>query len=124
MALIYTNTSSGKKRIDARAKRKLEEHQTYISSLLAKSPKGKINTLEEPQRYVRRPNLPPLSNDIGGVGHKRSIDDHRWKKDAAEPAHVVKAIEAKKKQIAPAYSKGGYQLITPGADVKTLGRKV
>ncbi len=124
MALVYVKTSSGKKRLDAKQQRKLDEHRAYVASLLAKSPKGQINTLEEPVRYVRRPNLPPLSNDIGGVGHKRSIDDHRWRKDAAEPAHVVKAIEAKKKQIAPAYSKGAYQYVPSASDVKTLGRKV
>lgn len=124
MGIVYTKTSSGKKRLDARAKRKLDEHRAYVASLLIRCPRGEINRFDEPKGYVRRPALPALSNAIGGVGHKRSIDDHRWKKDAAEPAHVVKEIEAKKKQVAPAYSKGAYQFILSPADVKTLGRKV
>ena len=124
MGIVYTKTSSGKKRLDAKAQRKLDEHRAYVASLLARSPRGEIDRFDAPQGYVRRPALPALSNTIGGVGHKRSIDDHRWKKDAAEPAHVVKAIEAKKKQIAPAYSKGAYQYVPSATDVKTLGRKV
>lgn len=124
MGIVYTKTSSGKKRLDAKQQKKLAEHRAYVAAMLARSPRGEINRFDEPKGYVRRPALPALSNDIGGVGHKRSIDDHRWKKDAAEAAHVVKEIEAKKKQIAPAYSKGPYQLICSPTDVKTLGRKV
>lgn len=124
MGIVYTKTSSGRKRLDARAKRKLDEHRKYVASLLARTPRGPINRFDEPQSLPRKPVLPALSNAIGGVGHKRSIDDHRWKKDAAEPAHVVKQIEAKKKQIAPAYSKGAYQYVPSDKDVATLGRKV
>lgn len=124
MGIVYTKTSSGRKRLDAKQQRKLAEHRAYVQGILAKTPKGQVNRFDEPQGYVRRPALAPLSNDIGGVGHKRSIDDHRWKRDAAEPAHVVKEIEAKKKQVAPAYSKGAYQFIPSDKDVKTLGRKI
>lgn len=124
MAIIYTKTSSGKKRLNAKARRQLDDHKAYVRSVLAGVQKGQPDRTDQPQGLRRAPALPPLSNDIGGVGHRRSIDDHRWRKDAAEPAHVVKEIEAKKKQIAPAYSKGCYQFISSPSDVKTLGRKV
>lgn len=124
MALVYVKTSSGRKKLDARAQRKLDEHKAYVRQLLAGSTRERVSTLDEPQGHVRRPNLAPLSNDIGGVAHKKSIDDHRWKRSAAEPAHVVKEIEAKKRQLAPAYSKGAYQYISPETDLTALGRKL
>lgn len=126
MALVYTKTSSGKKKLNKRDSRALEEHKAYLRSLgYTGKPVNRKDTWDQPKSYVRRPRLPPVSNNLGtGGGFKRSIDDHQWKRDRQESAETIKAIEAKKKQIAPAYSKGAYQYVPSTADVKTLGRKV
>jgi hypothetical protein len=69
-----------------------------------------------------RKELPPLSNGVGN-GFKRSVEDYKWKRDREETVATVKAIEEKKKRLAPIANKTGYQYITDGADVETLGRK-
>ena len=127
MALIYTKTSSGRKKLDARQQRKLAEHKAYVAAILGGTSRKVVrtDTWDQPKGYVRQSNLPPVSNNLGtGGGFKRSIDDHKWKADRQESAATIKAIEAKKKQIAPAFSKGAYQYIPSESDVKTLGRKV
>jgi hypothetical protein len=49
----------------------------------------------------------------------------RYEGEMAEREAVAqKEIERKKMQVAPMYSKGAYQYITEGTDLKTLGRKV
>jgi hypothetical protein len=40
-----------------------------------------------------------------------------------ESAATQKEIIAKSKRLAPAYSKGAYQYITPGSDIADLGKK-
>lgn len=37
---------------------------------------------------------------------------------------ATKEIKRKSKQVAPHYSKGAYQYITPGMDLSNLGRKL
>ena len=73
----------------------------------------------------------PVSNGFAPAGAKKSIFDSQWQRTyeddpvmAEREAEALKAAEALKTQVAPAYSKGAYQLITKNADIKTLGRKV
>lgn len=75
--------------------------------------------------------LQEVSRDsIGGVAPQRSIMDSRWKKPYDDPdmaqreAKAQKRIEERNKQVAPAFSKGAYQLITDVNDFATAGRKV
>ena len=125
--LIYTRQSSGRKR-KSKSKRFLQaqvEHQKFLASV------GFFGKRKNVDRSYNMPDLScpsnaaPLSNVIdAGGGYKRSVDDHKWKRDRAEKPDTVKEIERKKTRIAPAYNKGATQYITDGSDPTTLGRKV
>jgi hypothetical protein len=119
MALLYTKTSSGRKKPSKKTLRLREERKAYFAGILKDRPR-KERMLNIPERPVS--NLPPLSNSVGN-GFKRSVEDYKWKRDREESAATVKAIEEKKKRLAPIANKTGYQYITDGADVETLGRK-
>ena len=120
MALVYTKTSSGRKKPSKKVLRLREERKVFFSAILKDKPR-KERTLNIPEREVKK--LPPLSNSVGN-GFKRSVEDYKWKRDREETVATVKAIEEKKKRLAPIANKTGYQYITDGADVETLGRKV
>ena len=120
MALVYTKTSSGRKKPSAKTLRLRDERKAYFASVLKDSAKERPINLPEPM--IKR-NLAPLSNSVGN-GFKRSVDDYKWKRDREESAATTKAIEEKKKRLAPIYSKGPVQYLTDGADVQTLGKKV
>lgn len=120
MALLYTKTSSGRKKPTAKQMRLREERKAYFASILKESKPARPINLPEP---LPRKELPPLSNSVGN-GFKRSVDDYKWKRDREESVATAKAIEEKKKRLAPIANKTGYQYITDGADVETLGRKV
>ncbi len=119
MALVYTKTSSGRKKPSKKTLRLREERKAYFKSILKDS--GKERPLNLPE--TPRKELPPLSNAVGN-GFKRSVEDYKWKKDREETAATIKEIEKKKTRVAPAYNKGAVQYITDGTDVETLGRKV
>ena len=59
-----------------------------------------------------------LSNGVGN-GYKKGIMENLHK----ESPEVQKEIMAKANRTAPAYSKGAYQYITPGADLSDVGKK-
>ena len=59
-----------------------------------------------------------LSNGVGN-GYKKGIMENLHK----ETPEVQKEIMAKAARTAPAYSKGAYQYITPGADLSDVGKK-
>ena len=120
MALVYTKTSSCRKKPSKKVLRLREERKVFFSAILKDKPR-KERTLNIPEREVKK--LPPLSNSVGN-GFKRSVDDYKWKRDREESVATVRAIEEKKKRLAPIANKAGYQYITDGADVETLGRKV
>ena len=72
-----------------------------------------------------------VSNGFALSGAKTSIFDSEWQRTyeddpamAEREAEALRRAEALKARTAPAYSKGAYQLITPGEDVKTLGKKI
>jgi len=81
--------------------------------------KNKKRSIEREQIIEDR-TLPPMSNTVGN-GIKNDI----WEKirKGIETADTVNEIKAKSQRIAPAWNKGGYQYITPGMDVKDLGKK-
>ena len=60
----------------------------------------------------------PLSNTVGN-GYKTGVMVNLHKESAATQKEII----AKSKRLAPAYSKGAYQYITPGSDVADLGKK-
>jgi hypothetical protein len=119
VALVYTKTSSGRKKPSKKTLRLRDERKAYFKSVLSGSVKERPINLPEP---MVKKSLPPLSNSVGN-GFKRSVDDYKWKRDREESVATAKAIEEKKKRLAPIANKTGYQYITDGADVETLGRK-
>lgn len=120
MALVYTKTSSGRKKPSAKTLRLREERKTYFASILKDSRKERLVNIPEP---MVKKSLPPLSNSVGN-GFKRSVDDYKWKRDREETAATIAEIEKKKTRVAPAYNKGAVQYLTEGADPTTIGRKI
>lgn len=120
MTLVYTKTSSGRKKPTAKQLRLREERKAYFASLLKDSRKERFINLPEP---LPRKELPPLSNSVGN-GFKRSVDDYKWKRDREESAATIKEIERKKTRVAPAFNKGAVQYLTDGTDPATIGRKI
>lgn len=120
MALVYTKTSSGRKKPSAKTLRMREERKAYFAAVLKGSAKERTLNLPEP---LERKSLPPLSNSVGN-GFKRSVEDYKWKRDREESAATIAEIERKKKKVAPAYNKGAVQYLTDGTDPATIGRKI
>jgi hypothetical protein len=120
MALVYTKTSSGRKKPSAKTLRLREERKAYFKSILKDSSKERPINMPEP---LPKRELAPLSNSVGN-GFKRSVEDYKWKRDREESVATIKEIEKKKTRLAPSFNKGPVQYITDGADVETLGRKI
>lgn len=120
MALVYTKTSSGRKKPSKKTLRLREERKAYFKSILRGSTKERPINMPEP---LQQKNLAPLSNSVGN-GFKKSVEDYKWKRDREESVATIKEIEKKKTRLAPSFNKGPVQYITDGADVETLGRKV
>lgn len=68
-------------------------------------------------------NSTAMSNSIDGICPKKDAMAYMWKRGSEETQDTIREIEKKKKMIAPLFNKGGYQLITPETDSKTIGRK-
>lgn len=66
----------------------------------------------------------PLSNTIPGPAFKSSVDDYKWKRDREEKRETILEIERKKQRVAPLYSKGAVQYISPKEDLTLMGKKV
>ena len=120
MTLVYTKTSSGRKKPSAKTLRLREERKAYFAAILKDSKPERAINLPEP---LPRKTLPPLSNSVGN-GFKRSVDDYKWKRDREESAATIKEIERKKTRVAPAFNKGAVQYLTDGTDPATIGRKI
>jgi len=120
MALVYTKTSSGRKKPSAKTLRLREERKAYFKSILKDSSKERPINLPEP---LPKRELAPLSNSVGN-GFKRSVEDYKWKRDREESVATIREIEKKKTRVAPAYNKGAVQYLTDGTDPATIGRKI
>jgi len=83
---------------------------------LQKAFKGKYQN--DIPNYNVGDNSVQLSNSVGN-GFKKGIMANLHKESAA----VQREILDKAKRTAPAYSKGAYQYITPGADLTDIGKK-
>lgn len=119
---LTTTRYNSKVKLNAKQKRALEEHEAWLK-------KQGIGTKTKTEKRVASPNsIPdyradqrstvPLGNTIGN-GYKNGIMENLHK----ESPETQKEILAKAKRLAPAYSKGAYQYITPGSDVMDLGKK-
>lgn len=81
-----------------------------------------------------REDIVPLSDasrdSIGGLAPVKTVSDTLWKRKYDDPElarreqKAQERIAQRNKQIAPAYSKGAYQLITDLHGFHTAGKKV
>lgn len=122
MSLIYTNTTS-KKRKKTKKQRELEEsHAAFLRAMGYSGKKKERKRLtQDSESESRTSNIP--SEGSFTPCYKQELDSWKWKKGREESQETINEIERKKKQIAPAYNKGGYQYITEGTDPSDLGRK-
>ena len=126
--IIYTNQRSKKKKQPkTKALTKAQtEHRAFLArhgihSTVGKKPQGNREYFSDLSVVAK---CPDMSNTIPGSGFKRSIDDHKWKRDREEKPEVIQAVEEKKKRIAPYANKAAYMYVTDDADAASLGRKV
>ena len=112
-----------KQKLSAKAKRHKSQHDEWVKDRLASIPRPEMHTELRVGPVFEKKELAPLSNSMGN-GFKRSVDDYKWKKGREELPSTIKEIEKKKTRLAPVANKTGYQYITDGADVETLGKKV
>ena len=122
-----TTTKYGSKKKKSNSKR-LAESEAKHNAWLAKQglTPNQLKLKKEFVGNVRintRPDLTTsnpyqLSNSVGN-GYKKGIMENLHK----ESLEVQKEIMAKAARTAPAYSKGAYQYITPGADLSDVGKK-
>ena len=118
---LTTTRYNSKRKLNAKQQRALAEHNEWLKkrgvhpSQLApvRNSVNRIPDYREDQR-----NTVPLSNAVGN-GFKSGVMENLHK----EKPEVQKEILAKAKRIAPAYSKGGYQYITPESDLTDIGKK-
>ena len=96
----------------------LRKRGLHLDQIEMKRMKSKDNGISLPDLTVY--NSTKLSNNLyvrGGFRHNLMDNLKR------ETLEVQEAIIAKSKQIAPAFSKGAYQYITPGTDLTDIGKK-
>ena len=124
---FLTTTKYGSKKKKSNSKR-LAESEAKHNAWLAKQGLTP-NQLKLKKEFVGnvRVNIKPdlttsnpyqLSNSVGN-GFKKGIMENLHK----EAPEVQREIMAKAARTAPAYSKGAYQYITPGADLADVGKK-
>ena len=123
--LTTTRYSSKKKKSNSKRVAESEaKHNAWLAKQgltpnqiqLKKAFVGNVRNNIEPNTTPRNPYQ--LSNSVGN-GFKKGIMENLHK----ESPEVQKEIMAKAARTAPAYSKGAYQYITPGADLSDVGRK-
>jgi len=122
-----TTTKYGSKKKKSNSKR-LAESEAKHNAWLAKQglTPNQLKLKKEFVGNVRINNRPDLttsnpyqlSNSVGN-GYKKGIMENLHK----EALSVQKENIAKDARTAPAYSKGAYHYITPGADLSDIGRK-
>lgn len=122
MSLIYTNTTSKKRKKTKKQRALEEEHAAFVRAMgyTGSKKKSKQSLKRTPQTSMVN-NIP--SENTFAPCFKKEVDSWKWKKDRKESQETINEIERKKTQIAPAYNKGGYQYITEGTDPSDLGRK-
>jgi hypothetical protein len=123
--LTTTRYSSKKKKSNSKRLAESEaKHNSWLAKQgltanqiqLKKAFAGNVRINNKPDLTTSNPYQ--LSNSVGN-GYKKGIMENLHK----EAPEVQKEIMAKAARTAPAYSKGAYQYITPGADLSDVGRK-
>jgi hypothetical protein len=134
--LTTLNTGRNKKKASVKQNRAAAEHDKWLrkqglhpeqiaARQKTKSKTAKVETNQPKSESVKR-----LGDGFAPIVAKRSVFDSAWRRDyeddplmAEREAIALQQAEEKKKRIAPAYSKGAYQYISEGTDLKDIGRK-
>lgn len=116
-----TTTVHNRRRRDKEPTRAHLEHDKWLRKMglhpeQLKMKKKHVNSLPS---YKVDSELPELSNKIGNGFKSASVIDNL----ANEKVDVQAQILSKAARVSPIYNKGGYQYVTPGEDVKTIGSK-
>ena len=124
----YTTTRYRSNSSTPRSSEKSDEHQKWLTKrgLNSKQISQKKTTDNSWKReYVESMKVDRSKYVSAGMsGNASSCADRSLMSNLhKEPEHVRKAILEKAKRIAPLYSKGAYQYITPESDAKDIGRK-
>ena len=134
--LTTLNTGRNKKKSGVKQNRAAAEHDKWLRKQglhpeqIAQRQKNKPKTMSADTSTSSTKKISSLGNGFAPIVAKRSVFDSAWRKDyeddplmAEREAMALQEAEEKKKRIAPAYSKGAYQYITPGSDLKDIGKK-
>lgn len=119
---LTTTKYNSKRKLNVKQQRALDEHEAWMKK------KG-IGTKTKTEKRTESPHsIPdyragsrgtvPLGNKLGN-GYQTGVMVNLHKESAATQKEII----AKSKRLAPAYSKGAYQYITPGSDIVDLGKK-
>lgn len=129
----YNNFGNNKKKPTAKQLRAKQEHEKFLKKMNIHP--DQLNARRQAPRKLEH-SVHAVSKgldcsngfDVGGF--KKTVFDSDWKhtyKDdpqmAAREQAAIQAAKDKSKRIAPAYSKGAYQYITPGSDLSDIGKK-
>jgi hypothetical protein len=126
-AYYTTNNTKRKSKAKSKTAATIKHEQWLMEKGLLPGQIAKKKTLDVNWKKVYTESIKVNRNDYVSAGMsgnasstaKRGVMTNLHK----EPEHVRKEILDKASQIAPAYSKGAYQYITPGADPSDIGRK-
>jgi len=130
------NTKKSRKKSDVKQNRAAAEHDKWLRSrgvhpeqLAQRSASKSVKKLTSVENISEK-KISSLGNGFAPIVTKRSVFDSAWRRDyeddpvmAEREAMALQKAEEKKKRIAPAYSKGAYQYISEGTDLKDIGRK-
>jgi len=125
-AYFNTNGNSKRKRKD---KNKVTEHDKWLEKKglsLSQIKKKKSIDSSWKKRYTEGMMVERSTKHydekqfVAGSTAKNDIMSNLHK----EPKHVQDAVLEKASRVAPLYSKGAYQLITPETNLKEIGKKI
>lgn len=126
MAIFHARVKSSKPKpnrsksfMQAKAK-----HQKFLDSIGISVSKSRTNNPENFPDLTVPEKGAKLSNSIPTNAFKKSIDDHKWRKDIRENKQAIQEAESKKSRVAPLWNKGSIMYITDDQDPTTLGRKI
>ncbi len=116
----------------ARAER---DYQQIVAAAVQKAKQRRKSSVASNQfRAEYAQTLKTGSATLSGVvgnGFKKDVTDSKWKRPYRDNEELERREELaqqkvaeKAKRVAPAFNKGGYQFISDGEDLTTLGRKV
>lgn len=129
------NTSSKKKKVNAKQQRALAEHEKWLKKMdlhptQIKTREIKRSKVASTLPEIKKSSIPSHGNGFAPIKGNKSVFDSAWKKMyeddpvMAEREELARMkAENKKSRIAPAYSKGAYQYISEETDLKDIGKK-